>query len=394
MTMWITGGTVLQDRRFALADIALDGRHIASFEAHGAGRLQQGVTVIDATGLLVLPGIVDIHGDAFERQISPRPGVEFPVDLALLETDRQLIANGITTASHAVTCSWEPGLRSLASAGAVLDAIERCRPRLCAATLFHLRHEIFNLEAETVLIEWIAAGRIDALAFNDHMEGIIRTKGQKASKLARIVERTGLTAEDFMARADQLWARSDEVEGSVARLANAARNAGIPLLSHDDRNVDDRASYRALGSAIAEFPMTEDVACDAVSRGEHVVFGAPNVVRGGSHTGCPSAREMVAKGLCTVLASDYYYPALAGAVDLLDRLAIADFAAAWALVSRNPAEALGLLDRGEILPGRRADIVLARRDANGISIVATLVAGRVALLTEPERHAGRNARAA
>lgn len=392
--MLIAGGAVLRDQHFTLGDVRLTGPLIDDFEAVGNSSSHRGAAVIDASGLLVLPGIVDIHGDAFERQISPRPGVEFPVDLALFETDRQLVANGITTASHAVTCSWEPGLRSLASANNVLETIERCRSRLCAATLFHLRHEVFNLDAESVLLEWIAAGRISALAFNDHMEGIIRTKGQKASKLTRMVERTGLTTETFMAKADDLWARSGEVPGSVARLAAGARTARIPILSHDDQSIDDRASYRALGSRISEFPMTEDVARAAVSRGEHVVFGAPNVVRGGSHTGCPSARDMIAKGLCTVLASDYYYPALSGAADVLDRLGITEFATAWALISRNPAEALDLHDRGEIAPGRRADIVLARRDANGISIVATLVAGRIALLTEPERHTGRNARAA
>lgn len=394
MIMRITDGTVLLDGRLERGDVIVDGPLIADAISVKTDALNSAATVIDASGLLVLPGIVDIHGDAFERQIAPRPGVEFPVDLALLETDRQLVANGITTASHAVTCSWEPGLRSLANAGHVLDAIERCRPRLCAATLFHLRHEIFNLDAEAVLIEWIAAGRIGALAFNDHMEGIIRTKGQKASKLARMVERTGLSTEAFLTKADELWSRAGEVQGSVARLAEAARQAGIPILSHDDRSIADRETYRAMGSAVSEFPMAEDVAREAIGRGEDVVFGAPNVVRGGSHTGCPSAREMIAKGLCTILASDYYYPALAGGADLLDKLGILDFASAWALVSRHPARALGLADRGEIAPGKRADIVLARRDANGISIVATLVAGRMALLTEPERHLGRNTRAA
>lgn len=394
MIMRITGGTVLLDDRLERGDVIVDGALIASSSSVRADSLNSAATVIDASGLLVLPGIVDIHGDAFERQIAPRPGVEFPIDLALLETDRQLVANGITTASHAVTCSWEPGLRSLANAGAVLDAIERCRPRLCAATLFHLRHEVFNLDAEAELIEWIAAGRIGALAFNDHMEGIIRTKGQKASKLARMVERTGLSTDAFLAKADELWSRAEEVQGSVARLAEAARHARIPILSHDDRSIADREAYRALGSATSEFPMTEEVAREAIERGEDVVFGAPNVVRGGSHTGCPSAREMISKGLCTILASDYYYPALAGAADLLGNFDFLDFASAWALISRNPAKALGLADRGQIALGKRADIVLARRDVNGISIIATIVAGRIALLTEPERHFARNARAA
>ena len=96
---------------------------------------------IDADGLLVLPGIVDIHGDAFERQMMPRPGVDFAMDIALLDSDRQVLANGITTVFHGVTWSWEPGLRSADNARAILSAIEELRPHLGADTRFHLRHE-------------------------------------------------------------------------------------------------------------------------------------------------------------------------------------------------------------------------------------------------------------
>src|SRR6266487_4627397 len=97
--------------------------------------------MIDASGLLVLPGIVDVHGDAFERQLMPRPGVGFPLDVALLESDRQAVANGITTVFHGVTWSWEGGLRGAENARAILDGIERLRPRLGADTRYHLRHE-------------------------------------------------------------------------------------------------------------------------------------------------------------------------------------------------------------------------------------------------------------
>jgi alpha-D-ribose 1-methylphosphonate 5-triphosphate diphosphatase len=226
------------------------------------------------------------------------------------------------------------------------------------------------------------------------MEGIIRTKGEKATKLARTVERTGLTHEAFMALADGYWARAAEVPGSIARLSEVAREAGIALLSHDDRSIEDRLNFRALGSAVSEFPMAEAVAAEAIARGEHVVFGAPNVVRGGSHTGCPSAREMIARGFCTILASDYYYPALPEAIQRLDRLGIVEFAKGWQLVSRNPAAALGLKDRGAIATGKRADLILARRDENGLSIIATIVAGRIVMLTEPARHVQPAARAA
>src|SRR5712672_3710861 len=100
----------------------------------------------DASGLLVLPGIVDIHGDAFERQMMPRPGVNVALDVALCESDRQAVANGITTVFHGVTWSWEPGLRGAENARAILDGLEHLRPQLSADTRFHLRHETYNLD--------------------------------------------------------------------------------------------------------------------------------------------------------------------------------------------------------------------------------------------------------
>ena len=122
----------------------------------------------DAGGYLVLPGIVDLHGDAFERQLMPRPGVHFAPVPALLETDRQLLANGITTAYHGVTLSWEPGLRGIEAAREFLAALSAVRPRLGADARLHLRFECFNLDAVEEVVSWIEAGRIDLLAFNEH----------------------------------------------------------------------------------------------------------------------------------------------------------------------------------------------------------------------------------
>jgi alpha-D-ribose 1-methylphosphonate 5-triphosphate diphosphatase PhnM len=123
---------------------------------------------IDAGCFLVLPGIVDLHGDAFERQLMPRPGAHFAPVPALLETDRQLLANGITTAYHGVTLSWEPGLRGIEAAREFLAALSAARPRLGADTSLHLRFECLNLDAVEEVVSWIEAGRIDLLAFNDN----------------------------------------------------------------------------------------------------------------------------------------------------------------------------------------------------------------------------------
>src|SRR5260370_1740065 len=100
---------------------------------------------MDASGLKVLPVIIDLHGAAFERQMMPRPGVDFPVDVALVDSDRQAISNGITTVFHATTWSWEPGLRSADNAKRLLDSIESIRPQLAADTPLHLPHETSNL---------------------------------------------------------------------------------------------------------------------------------------------------------------------------------------------------------------------------------------------------------
>src|SRR3546814_7827192 len=127
-----------------------------------------GSTEIDVGGALVLPGIVDFHGDAFERQLMPRPGVRVPVDIALLDTDAPLVAAGITTAFHGITCSWEPGLRSVDTMRALFDGFARLGPALLADHRVHLRYEAANLDAVDELCDGLANGRIDLLALNDN----------------------------------------------------------------------------------------------------------------------------------------------------------------------------------------------------------------------------------
>ena len=263
---------------------------------------------LDASGLKVLPGIIDLHGDAFERQMMPRPGVDFPIDVALADSDRQAIGNGITTVFHATTWSWEPGLRSADNARLLLEAIEAMRPQLAADTRFHLRQETYNLDAEAEISQWLSDGRIDLFAFNDHMDSTVANLA-KPQKRSRMVERTGLTNEAFDALVARVVARAPEVPASIARLAETARNANVRMLSHDDDSPDMRKAFRGLGVKIAEFPVNEETARAAADAGDAIVFGAPNVVRGGSHTGWTRASDMIAKGLCSVLASDYYYPA-------------------------------------------------------------------------------------
>jgi alpha-D-ribose 1-methylphosphonate 5-triphosphate diphosphatase len=324
-----------------------------------------------------LPGIIDLHGDAFERQIMPRPGVHFDLQLALAETDRQLVSNGISTAYHGVTYSWEPGLRGRDTLLRIMDAMAEAALFLSCDTRLHLRHETFNLDAETEILDWLAAGKIDLLAFNDHTPEIIR-KLSRPSDAMTVLQRCGLELGALRELAERVNARSAEVNPSIARLAAAAVAAGVPQASHDDPSPETRQWYQSMGCGISEFPKTRETAALARELGNHVLFGSPNVVRGGSHQASVSAAAMAKDGLCTVLTSDYYYPAMLPAAFRLSNDGVCSFAEAWAMVSCNPADAAGLEDRGSLAPGMRADILLVQApQSRPPSVVAHLIGGQV-----------------
>lgn len=376
----------IASRRVLLADGSIEDTTVTVEDGSivAVGGPSRGA-VWDVGDAWVLPGIIDLHGDAFERQMMPRPGVHFPMDLALLDTDAQLVSNGISTAYHGVTYSWEPGLRGRDSTLALKAALAAIKPRLACDTRFHLRHETHNLDAEPEILGWLADGSVDLLAFNDHSDVILDRVLTQGKSTATYTARTGLSHDAFIALLQRVAERKAEVPASVDRLAAAAVSCGVALASHDDFTPEMRRRYHGVGCRIAEFPMNTATAETAVALGDPVICGAPNVVRGGSHLGADgilAARE-VRDGRCTILVSDYYYPALAQAPFRLARSGDASFAAAWALVSANPAAAAGLSDRGTIEPGRRADLAIVEDDGIGpVRVAATLVAGSAAFRSE------------
>jgi alpha-D-ribose 1-methylphosphonate 5-triphosphate diphosphatase len=357
--------------------------------------------VFDCRGLPVAPALVDMHGDAFERQVAPRPAVHFPLDAAVLDTDRQLAANGIATAYHALTLSWEPGLRSVAQGTAFVEAIKRLAPRLSVEHRIQLRWETFE-PAAIPLIERALHGRLTpSVAFNDHVSMTVRPLGQPvqarapdcdpsrpvadfagpglAARIESSARRAGLTADAYVDRLSGIWAARDAVHGNIERVAAMATAAGAPMLSHDDNAIVIRDYYRAFGARTSEFPMTVETARAARAAGDTIVFGAPNAVRGGSHIGSPSTADMVAAGLWDAMASDYFYPAMLAAVAGLVNDGVCSLPAAWRLVSENPAHASGLSDRGRLAAGLRADVVVVEWPPAGTPVVrATFAGGRLA----------------
>ena len=339
--------------------------------------------MIDDTGLDCLPGLIDLHGDAFERALSPRPGVTLPVELALLELESQLLAAGITTAYLAVTLSWEAGLRSIATYEKLRDALIARGQSRAPDLYLHVRYEAATLEAVEMLLADIAAGHVRMLSFNDHTPGIVK-KLPNPVAVSKFVERTGQDYEEFCLTARRAGAVPPaRIVEAQLRLAQAARQAGIPMASHDDSSLEERAYFRDLGADISEFPTTLEVALAARAAGEPTIMGAPNVVRGGSHTGWHSAEALVRQQACSVLCSDYHYPSLLQAVYKLIRNNSASAPEAMALVTSNAAKAAKLTDRGSLEIGQRADFLLVEPGLFP-RVVASITAGALAYLAPGE----------
>ncbi|WP_375689772.1 alpha-D-ribose 1-methylphosphonate 5-triphosphate diphosphatase [Pseudooceanicola sp. LIPI14-2-Ac024] len=362
---------------------------------------RDGARVVDAAGLILAPALVDIHGDAFERQLMPRPGVFFPLDTALIETDRQLAGNGIATAFHALTLSWEPGLRSVAHGTEITERLRALAPRLAVENRVQLRWETFCFEAMPLVEEMLQGALTPSVAFNDHTTmgmlspdvtlqerpfdhdpdfPVVDTRSSAfRAKMESRAKRSAIPVDDYVALIERTWERRPEVPNAIATIARAAQAATASMLSHDDTQVETRDYYRGHGARISEFPMNLRVAQAARDAGDMIVFGAPNVLRGGSHIGSPSAAEMVSAGLCDIVASDYYYPAMLAAVTRMEAEGRAPLHRLWKLISTNPARASNLPDRGEIAVGQRADLVLLDwPSGEAPQVRLTLSAGEIA----------------
>jgi len=287
----------------------------------------------------------------------------------------QIAAAGIATAHLAVTCSWESGLRSVATWQALTVALAELDTPLDLRV--HLRFEADNLDALPLVEAAVAAGAVHLLAFNDHTPAILRKLADPAT-VGGYAARAGVTSAAFRAQAEAAAARRGGIAAARGRLADAARSAGTPMLSHDDADVATREAFRALGARICEFPMSEAVAIAARAAGDAVLMGAPNVVRGGSHLNWAAAAPLAERGLVTVLASDYHWPSLLAAPFALAARGTLGLSEAWALVAENPAAAATLTDRGRLALGLRADVIVV--DPAGPELVALFARGKLAYL--------------
>ncbi|WP_137699857.1 alpha-D-ribose 1-methylphosphonate 5-triphosphate diphosphatase [Marimonas lutisalis] len=367
LSLRLTGAQVLWPEGMGEGDLALAAGVIAP---------QADARAVDLSGYTVLPGIVDIHGDGFERHVAPRRGAMKDMAGGLEACAAELAANGITTAVLAQFFSWEGGLRGPDFARDMLDALAAMRDRVESDLRVQLRLETHLLDDYDAFEALVAAHDVDYVVFNDHLPHDRLAAGRKPARLAGTALKSRRSPEALLALMQEMHARREEVPGAVAALADRLAARGVRLGSHDDHTAGDRAAWRARGAGISEFPETAEAAEAARTGGDGIVLGAPNVMRGGSHKGNASALDLIAMGLCDALASDYHYPSLWRAALFLEQAGVVDLAGAWALVSEGPARLLGLEDRGTLAPGKRADFVVLERDSG--RLVATFAGGRVA----------------
>lgn len=336
-------------------------------------------TRVDLDGYMIVPGIVDVHGDGFERHLAPRRGAMKTMQEGLVAAEAELAANGITTAVLAQFISWEGGLRGYEFAEQVFGAIQQVSDTLVTDLRGQLRLETHLLDLYADLPQRMQDWGLSYVVFNDHLPHDRLAKGQVPKRMVGQALKAGRNPDDHLRMMQDLHAQSADVPGALDWLCKVLAARGIQMGSHDDTTAEGRALWRKRGVRVAEFPETQEAAEAAAAAGDHVVLGSPNVVRGGSHNGNVSALDLISMGIGGALASDYHYPSPRRAALMLADRGVLPLAQAWHLVSAGPAAVLGLSDRGVIATGKRADLLVL--DAQTRRVALTMSGGRVSYMS-------------
>lgn len=318
--------------------------------------------VIDGGGRMLMPGFVDLHGDMIEREIAPRPNAMMPIDFGIHELDKKLAAAGVTTAYAAVSFATESvygHVRSLATTAAIIEGINKLRDKLLIDHRVHARYEITNIGAAPTLEKLLEADQIDMVSLTDHTPG----QGQYnniESYIASISERRAITHEIAAEIVAKRIAMRDnpEIDAKLKDIVALSLRHKLSLASHDDDSIEKVVEMHELGVTISEFPVTLAAAEEARRRGLWTLMGAPNALRGQSMSGNLSALDAAKAGLLTVIAADYHPAAFVPGIFKLAEMSEGGLPAAVAMATSNAARSAGLMDRGEIAIGQRADLVV------------------------------------
>jgi len=320
---------------------------------------------LDAQGGFLMPGLIELHTDNLDKFFTPRPKVDWPAHSAMSSHDALMIASGITTVLDAVAVGdVRDGGHRLDNLQKMINAIvnsqnaglNRAEHRL------HLRCELPHETTLPLFEKLMDTSVLSLVSLMDHSPGQrqFATPQKYREYYQGKYHMNDEQMDDF--QQEQIALSRRWAQPNREAIAAHCRERNISLASHDDATAAHVEESLALGSVIAEFPTTEEAARASHNSGVQVLMGAPNIVRGGSHSGNVAAHHLASLGLLDILSSDYYPASLLDAVFRIanDESNAFSLPQAVKLVTRNPANALGLKDRGEIAEGKRADLVLAR----------------------------------
>ena len=343
----------------------------------------QGIREIDAGGNILFPGFVDMHSDAIEKGIEPRPNTFFPVDIAVFELDKKIASCGITTMYHSLSfAELEVGLRNNNTAAEIIREIHGFRHKLKVNTKIHARFEITDHGAVSFLEELIRDNQINLFSFMDHSPGQGQFQDVMSFKnyYGPVYAKSDAEMDDIIER--KLRAKTRHAPRDIARLLEVCREHGIAVASHDDDSREKIQWMKEMEIGMTEFPVNMDAVQAAHELGIRVCLGSPNVVRGRSSSSNLDAREAIRRGYGDILCSDYSPMTMLHAVFTLERLGILPLHKATDMVSLNPARAVGIADHtGSLETGKDADMVLVDRSDGLPRVLKTFVAGREVFAT-------------
>jgi len=366
---------VLSNARIVLPDEVIEGNVVirdGRIAEIIAGAMSAGETM---DGDYIIPGLVELHTDHLEQHYAPRPGVRWNPVAAVQAHDAQIASSGITTVFDALRCGMDDyAVLTGDDMRALAEAIEQCSRsgKLRAEHRIHLRCEVSAPDCLDAFRMFEGVDQVKIASVMDHSPG--QRQFASLENYARYYKKKlKLTDEEFQQFCDERIAESEKnAQPNRRAIAALCRARGIILASHDDATTAHVAEAVIDGVRVAEFPTTIEAAKASKEAGMAVLMGAPNLVRGNSHSGNVSARDLAERGHLDILSSDYIpFSLLQAGFQLSKTIEGVCLPQAIARVTRNPAEAVGLNDRGAIEIGRRGDLVRVQAD-DGIPVVRTV----------------------
>jgi alpha-D-ribose 1-methylphosphonate 5-triphosphate diphosphatase len=367
----IRSANVLIDGKFQGADIVIQGEKITAVCPYKSVDI-----AIDLGERRIVPGFVDLHGDAIEKELEPRPGAKFPTKMAVIELDKKLSMAGVTSMYHAIGFNDEElskGRGTEQSKELIEEIYQANKSHLGVDNLVHVRFEITSESSLETIKNLISKKKVDMLSIMDHSPGQGQFKTMEAWKKYHL---SAYSIDDADVEEYIEKKLSKDKVGIVEDLVKFGLENDIPVLSHDDDCEDKLNTLKALGVSFSEFPLSIEVAQKAKDLGISTGMGAPNVVRGGSQSGNIAAKELIKKGVCDYLCSDYHPASLLLSPYRLKEDVNLELEKGFAMISSTPARLANLQDRGEIQEGKLADIVVID-ESHFPKVVLTLKNGEV-----------------